>query len=186
MRRAELADIVHISGGVLSRAGSALLFAIALAATACGSSTSTNLTNPSNPRCQPSVTGSASAFGPSGGTGSVSIGVSRECSWTVTSSASWIAVTGQREGQGDATVGFQVSENADPLSRRGSIGVGEQQVQLSQDGAPCRFDVRGPHDLVSGDGGDVTVDVRAHSACSWTAASDAPWASRYRIALTSP
>jgi hypothetical protein len=67
-------------------------------------------------------------------------------------------------------------ENADPVSRRGSIAVSGQSVQIAQDPAPCRFSAS-PTELSAPAGGaDLAVNVRAHAACGWTAASSASWA----------
>ena len=119
---------------------------------------------------------SSTAFGPAGGTGTARVSVERECSWKAGTDASWIAITAGRDGQGDGTVNYRVLENSEPVSRRGSVTVGEQRVQLAQDAAPCRFGVS-PGSLSAGaEGGDFTVEVRTHAACAWTAASAASWA----------
>lgn len=144
----------------------------------CGSSTTTNLTAPSgtSARCQPTLQGSQTSFGPGGGTGTLTIGVERECSWSATSLASWVEITSSRQGQGDATVSFRVQPNAEPTGRRGGLAVGEQRLDLNQDAAPCRFDVSRQADSIGADGGQSRVEVSAHTVCRWTASSSVPWA----------
>ena len=145
----------------------------------CGSSTTTSVTAPTETttsRCQPTLRGSQTSFGPSGGTGTLTIGVERECAWTAASLASWIELTSSRQGQGDATVSFRVQPNGDPVVRRSGLSVGEQRLDLSQDAAPCQFGVSRPSDSIGADGGQSRVDVSAHSACRWTASSSTPWA----------
>ena len=102
--------------------------------------------------------------------------VERECDWTADPSASWIVVTAGKQGQGDGTVAYRVVENVDPVSRHGSIAVSGQSVQIAQEPAPCRFSVSPTQLNVPSSGADVSVDVRTHSACSWTASPSASWA----------
>jgi hypothetical protein len=158
-----------------------LLFALALTAaatSACGSSATTSVTAtaPTQTRCQPSLTISSSSFGADGGTGAVSIGVARECSWTATTQAAWIQITSSATGQGDGSVAFRVGANADPVTRNSTITVGDQSSRVTQGAAPCRFDVSGPAGAIAASGGQASIDVRTNAVCSWTAASNAPWA----------
>ena len=146
---------------------------------ACGSSTSTNVTAPSNAttaRCQANVSTPTSSYASAGGVGTLSITVERDCTWNATSQASWIALISSATGQGDGTVSYRVSANADPVSRIGSVVVGDQQVSIAQEAAPCRYDVGASADTVASQGGELTVTVHAHSACAWSAKSDVSWA----------
>ena len=167
----------------MSRRGLALpfvgfVFGIVLTA-ACGSTTETivNTTAPSSTRCQPALGSPSASYGPAGGTGSVSVSVERECEWTANPSAAWIVVTAGKQGQGDGTVTYRVTENADPLSRRGSIEVAGQTAQIAQEPAPCRFTVAPGELNAPPAGGDLSIGVRTHSACSWTAAGSTAWVS---------
>ena len=163
--------------GVATRLFATLLSASALAvAAACGSSTTTNVTAPSTTRCQPTISTPTATFPSAGGTGTATVGVSRECEWSASSNASWIAITAGSRGQGDGTITYRVDANADPVTRRGALSVGGSEAELSQDAAPCRYDVSAPAMPVSSDGGATAIAVRTHQACSWTAASADGWA----------
>ena len=81
------------------------------------------------------------------------------------------------QGQGDGTVSFRVAANADPVSRSGAVLVSDARVQLSQEAAPCSFNVSQPGVDPPATGGQLPVDVRTHPACSWTATTDAAWVS---------
>ena len=149
-----------------------------LAAGACGSSasTTTNLTGPSGTRCQASVANSGSSYGPAGGTGTLSVSVSRECTWTAVSGSPWVTITSSAEGQGDGTVTYRVAENGVPVPRQSSIGVGERLVEVAQQGAACQFDLSpSATDPLPAEGGLRTLDLRTHAVCDWTAASRVPW-----------
>lgn len=153
-----------------------LAIGVALTA-ACGTSTETivNTTSPSSTRCQPTLGSPSTAYGPAGGTGTVTVAVERECEWAADVSASWIVVTAGRQGQGDGTVAYRVVENVDPVSRRGAIAVSGQSVAITQEPAPCLFSVSPGQLNVPSNGADVSVAVRTHSACSWTASAGASW-----------
>jgi hypothetical protein len=148
-------------------------------AAGCGSSTSTSITTPSSvpARCQPSFDGAPRSFGAAGGNGTVSVAVSRECSWSAASAAPWVAITSGSEGQGDGTLAFRVDSNPDPLSRAGAITIGGERIDIAQQAAACRFDVIAPTDPLEAAGGTIRVDIRTHQVCDWTAASDSAWAS---------
>ena len=153
-------------------AGAALA---AVTAVACGSSAATNVTGPTAARCQPAITNSSPSFGPGGGTGEVKITVARECGWTATSQSPWVAITSGVEGQGDGTVTYRVTENADPIARKSAIAIGDQRADVAQDPAPCHYTISAPSDPLPGTGGAAVVDLRTHSACNWTASTDASW-----------
>lgn len=153
-----------------------LVLAGVAAATSCGSSTSTNVTNPTTPsRCQASVQGSPTSFGPSGGTGTVSVGVARECSWSAAATVPWIEITSNREGQGEGTISYRVAANAEPVTRTGGISVAERRVDVSQQAAPCSFQVTRTAESIGPDGGQIAVGVSTHSACGWSASTGVDW-----------
>lgn len=161
-----------------ARPFAALLLASVVLASSCGSTaeTTVNLTAPTAVRCQPALGAQSSSFESSGGTGTVAVTVARECSWTASVNAQWIVLTSGQEGQGDGTVAYRISENVDPTLRRGTITVAEQTVQVAQEPAPCRFTVAAGEVRAPAAGADLSVDVRTHSACTWTASASASWA----------
>ena len=157
-----------------------LLFVAAAAFLAgCGSSTSTNVTatSPTATRCQPALSGSASNFGPAGGTGQITVSVARECEWSAASQAAWLEITSPRAGQGDGTIAYRVTQNPDPLTRKAAITIGNQHMDVAQDAAPCVYSVSGPPDPIAASGGDSLIAVHTHSACTWNASADESWVS---------
>ena len=154
-----------------------MLAACSIAA-ACGdSSSATNVTGPSDARCQVSVANSTPSFGPAGGTGTIAVTVARECSWSVAAQSPWLAITSGGSGQGDGTVAYRVTENVDPVARQGSLSVEGRQVSIAQQAAPCRFDLSAnTGEALPAEGGQLMVDLRTHGACDWTAASEVAWA----------
>jgi hypothetical protein len=156
----------------------ALLFAILAAAAmslACGSSASTNVTGPTASRCQVSLANTSQSFAAPGGTGQVTVSVARECAWSSTTTANWIEFTTAKEGQGEGTIGYRVKANADPVARKTAITVADQHADVAQDPAPCEYDVSAPTAAMSGEGGDMVVEMRTHIACGWSVATGASW-----------
>ena len=143
----------------------------------CGSSSVSSVTSPSVvQRCQTTVSAPTPAFGPNGGTGTATVGAPRECPWTASTQAGWITIMPPGSGQGDGSVAFRVGENPDPIPRQGTLVVSDGSVELSQAAAPCAFTLGSNTDVVGAEGGTLSIDVRTNAACSWTASTDAPWA----------
>ena len=146
----------------------------------CGSwlactSSSQNVTGPSLSRCQATVAAEPARFGAGGGRGTLRVDINRECSWSATSADSWLQLGAEASGQGTATLAFTVTTNGDPSQRRGLIAIGEQQVAINQDAAPCIFSVPAA-DTVSSGGERRTLTVTANgSQCAWTARSETEW-----------
>jgi hypothetical protein len=151
--------------------------AIALSSTLLIRCTSveTSLVGPAGGKCQMSVAGAPVSFGPDGGSGSVSITTSRDCTWSIASEAGWVSVNGTQGGQGEGVVRYDVAPNTVPNPRTGSIAVGEQRVHLSQAAAPCRFELNRSHDSIGPGGGRLTVNVVTLTGCQWSAGSGAAW-----------
>jgi hypothetical protein len=153
------------------------LAAVALAL-GCGSSAVTSVTSPTvaDTRCQPSLDNGAMTFAAAGGTGTIAVSVARECAWSASSTANWIAITAGAIGQGDGTVAFRVSENSDPNTRRASISVGSQRADIGQAAAPCTYTVSSPPASFNPAGDRAVLDVRTQGGCAWQAQADADWA----------
>ena len=79
------------------------------------------------------------------------------CSWTATSSASWVVVN-TPSGSGETDVRFTVAENFSPLSRSATLTIGGQRFQITQAAAPeVRLD--GKVSAVSGSCPSLTFTV---------------------------
>jgi hypothetical protein len=99
----------------------------------CGSSSSVSVTAPSTQaRCALTATAGPVTMDANGGSGTVQVTVSRECSWTAKSSVDWIALSSSASGQGSAAVPYTVAPNAIVTTRRGQILVNDQHVDIQQ------------------------------------------------------
>jgi hypothetical protein len=158
------------------KAGSILALLLAVATTfACTSAeTSTSITSPDSDKCQIDVTNAPSAFEAGGGQGTVTITTSRDCAWSLSTSAGWVTA-GSATGQGEAAVTYSVAANTVPSERTATIAVSGHTVQLRQSAAPCRYDLRAGGALIGSAGGNLAVTIDTLTGCGWSASSDASW-----------
>src|SRR5262249_33319163 len=113
-----------------------------------------------------------------GGVGTVQVQASRSsCTWTASSGADWIAVTGAASGTGNGSVSYAVAVNAGG-DRSGTLTVAGSAVAITQSAVlpVCRFSIAPSSANVPADGGTTTVTVTASTPlCAWTATSNATW-----------
>ncbi|MEM9291666.1 MAG: Calx-beta domain-containing protein [Acidobacteriota bacterium] len=129
--------------------------------------------------CTYSVTG-GDAFGPEGGSGSVSVVPDHEdCIWIAASEEYWISLDGadadgviEATGAGDFT--YTVATHLETTARSGMIEVNGQPVAINQDGCSYALDPAGRSD-VSYSGAAGSTAVVTESVCPWTALSDDAW-----------
>ncbi len=117
---------------------------------------------------------SSSATVPSGGaSGSFDVRGGDGCSWTASSNAPWLTITGNASGTGNGTVRYSAQANSGP-QRTGTITVGSLSFTVTQEGA-CSYSLNSTSQNVGSGGGTLSVDVAAAGGCAWTATSNAPW-----------
>jgi len=143
----------------------------------CGNSAAVNVASPSSlTRCGVSVTGSSSPAPAEGGSGTLTVNAARECAWTARSEAAWISLS-STAGQGPGTVTYSFLPNPNSASRRGSVAVEDQRVEIAQEPAPCRYDVS-PSSVELGEAGAAAeLTIAAPGGCAWTVQSSDAWLS---------
>jgi len=142
---------------------------------ACSSSKTSVVGPTTDSKCQITAATSPVSFTATGGSGTLSITTSRDCTWTIATSTSWVSLNGDRSGQGEASIPFTVAVNPAAAARSGTIAVGSQTVEVRQAAAPCRYTLSRARDGIGPAGGTLSVDVTTLSGCSWTAASRTAW-----------
>jgi hypothetical protein len=155
--------------------GSLVAFALGAGAFGCTSSqTSTALTAPAIAKCQVQVGSPTTAFTADGGKGTLAVATTRDCTWSVSTNASWVAVA-STSGQGEASIPYTVAANPVPISRAAEIAVSDATLQLNQAAAPCRFTLSSTSGSVGPAAGQLTVQLSTLAGCAWSATTDAPW-----------
>jgi hypothetical protein len=143
--------------------------------TGCGSSSTTNVTGPSNARCAIAVDGPMPVIESAGGTGRLNISINRECTWSARSEVDWIAIS-PTSGQGDAHIDYSVAANPLAASRTGVVVVNDQRAELRQ-AAACLYTLAPRQQPAQSSGERLTVTVSAAASCAWTAVSQSSWIS---------
>jgi Putative binding domain, N-terminal/Viral BACON domain len=165
----------RVSAGLFSPAARhAFLLLLAVSIASCTSS-NTSVTAPTTQRCGVTVTNSVETVPASGGTGSLTVSATRDCTWAASNTAQWIVMTSATSGQGDGSIAYRVAANNAPATRRASIEVNTASAAILQEAAECRFTVTPAAPAVAAAGGNVAIQVQANAACPWTAATDAGW-----------
>jgi len=158
----------------VSAAAAAAAIVITLLASCTATQSSTSLSSPSAQKCQVRVSTSSSSFPDGGGSGTLSIDTTRDCSWSVISNAEWVSVA-TPSGQGGASVSYTVSANTVPQARVATLTVEGQTVQLSEQAAPCRFALSRSSDSIGSSGGALAVTIQTFAGCGWSTSSDSAW-----------
>lgn len=148
------------------------ILGLLLLATGCTSSSST-VTSPTSVRCAATLGVSPETMSASGGRGSVTIAIDRECTWDARSDSAWIALGSPASGQGEATLSYTAEANPLVSVRRGAVIVNDQRVEVVQAAAACTFSLSAAGGSVGAEGGVLSVTVTAPATCTWTAASEA-------------
>jgi hypothetical protein len=81
------------------------------------------------------LTLSSTVFPAIGGSGSITVSAPPTCSWTASTPADWIMLTGATYGQGDGMVNFTVSPTSSFRQRGGYITVQRQSSRIVQTGS---------------------------------------------------
>lgn len=147
---------------------------LAVAASGCGTDSSVT-TAPTQVKCQVTLATDASAIGPDGGAGSLTVTTTPECPWDATTATSWVSNLTPTSGQGNGTVAFRVAANPLPSARDADIVVNDNHLRVSQQPATCRYTLAPATLDVAAGGGVAAVSVAAMSGCAWTVTTDAPW-----------
>ncbi len=126
-----------------------------------------------NPNCIYSLGSAGQSFSASGGLGSFTVSTGPTCGWSPISSASWIMILPSRV-VGAGTVSYAVAANQGG-PRNGSISVGGQTYNISQQALSCTYSIAPPAAAFTATGGTARVAVSAPAGCAWTATSNAGW-----------
>jgi hypothetical protein len=110
-----------------------------------------------------------------GATATVEVTADSGCSWSASSTQSWVVITNGLSGTGNGTITYRVDPNATTANRSAQIRVGGATHTISQTASPCLFTLDPQNRTMPASGGLISFVVTGISGCSWTAASNAPW-----------
>jgi hypothetical protein len=123
--------------------------------------------------CSYAVQPMSHSVGAGGGSVTLSVQAGGGCSWSATSDASWITLTGARSGVGNGTVPLSIAATTGP-TRSGAVTIAGQRVTVTQS-AGCTFTISPENASLPSAGGTGRINVSGGSGCAWTASSSASW-----------
>ena len=144
------------------------------AVSGCGSTVATS-TGPSPVKCSVTLTPPASPVNSGGATATVGVTTQPECAWNASSEAGWITGLTPASGQGSAQLEIHVVANPAASTRQGDIVVNDVHARITQDAAPCQYDLSSTRQVVPSSGGSGSITVSATAGCAWSARTDETW-----------
>ncbi len=130
--------------------------------------------------CSYSLSATSASAVATASTSSVQVTAPAGCTWTASTTASWIGITSGATGNGNGTVGYTVSANSTRAARSGSIsvtGAGQTSpvaLTISQAAAPFSLNTTSVSAPTGASTGTITVTAGSSTA-TWTAASNVSW-----------
>ena len=146
-------------------------------ASACGGSSSTQVSAPTPPvtRCTVTLATTNPLMAFTAGSGTITISTSRDCTWQAQSSAVWLFFTSPTSGQGDATLAFSVQHNSVVAQRQAVVTVGDGRLEIRQAAAFCTYALSSSGRTFPASGGADRVAVDARDGCAWFGQASVPW-----------
>ena len=94
--------------------------------------------------CSYSLSPTTASYKTDGADGTFAVTTPSDCSWTATSSASWVTFVAADRGTGNGSVSYRVSRNPDTTDRTAAIGVADQTFSVRQSGdtGGCQYSGR--------------------------------------------
>jgi hypothetical protein len=132
--------------------------------------------SPTPPACTFTIAPTSQNVAATAGTGTVNVTTTAACAWTAISNAAWLTVTAGAAGTGNGTVGVNIAANTG-AARSGTITIAGQTFTVNQAAfvAPCTYSIAPTSQNVDAAASTTSVTVTTTAACSWTAASGAPF-----------
>lgn len=112
-----------------------------------------------------------------GDAASVSVTTTNTCTWTYSTTASWLSFTfgpSKQQGSGNGSFGWAADRNPSGNPRTGVITVADKTVTITQVGQTCSTSAVGNTSATVGvTGGTGVFQIKTN--CTWTAATTASW-----------
>jgi len=125
--------------------------------------------------CAPSLNPTSATLTSAGGAGpSVAVTIAPGCTWTASTTDSWLSITQGASGTGNGAVTFSAAANTGNV-RTGSLTIGGQAFPVTQAGSCATSINSSSQSLPATAGNGTAVAVSAAAGCAWTATTAASW-----------
>ncbi len=126
--------------------------------------------------CTYTIAPASQTFTSAAATGTVNVTTANTCTWTASTTDSWITITSGSTGTGNGTVSYSITANSGASQRTGTITIGGQTYTVIQNGSvPCTYTISPAALSFTSLAGTGVITVTAASGCSWTAATTDAW-----------
>ncbi len=122
--------------------------------------------------CSVAISPISASIAAAGGRGNISVDAADGCSWSASTSATWLTLA-PPAGTGDGTIVYTAAANPDPTPRSATILVAGQSFVLTQEAVPCTLAVSPLSASFPPAGGSGSIEIT--TACAWSAASNRNW-----------
>ena len=112
---------------------------------------------------------------------SISVVTGTQCTWTATSSDSWITLTSAGTVTGMGSVAFTVAVNTGGTPRTGTLTVAGKTVTVNQAANSCTYSVSPTSFSIGTLSTSRTLSVTTGTQCTWSATTTDTW-----ITVTNP
>ena len=127
------------------------------------------------PSCSFSINPISAAAGAGGGPGLVNVTTQPGCTWTASSNASFLSVTGGLPGNGSGPLNYSVAAATGTAPRSGTMTIAGQTFTVNQSG--CWYSLSPPTASAPVAGGSASVTLTTQPGCPWTALSNSAFLS---------
>ncbi|HVZ21671.1 MAG TPA: BACON domain-containing carbohydrate-binding protein, partial [Vicinamibacterales bacterium] len=130
--------------------------------------------------CTTSLDSLSASLSSAGGGGTVGVTTPSGCGYSTVLGPGWIHVTSGASGSASGTLLYSVDANSTTVGRSGSIVIGGQAFQITQEPLACSatLDTSGLGSPYGVAGGSGAIGITTNGPnCSWTASSDNGWLS---------
>jgi hypothetical protein len=128
------------------------------------------------PACTFTLDPQSRNFPANGGDQTVRVDTQPSCQWTPSGAPAWVTVNGGTT-TGPGSFSYSAQANSGASARNGSITVGAQSHQITQDAgtAACTYSVSATPQNFGAGGGGGSLTVTTQTGCAWTASAGASW-----------
>jgi hypothetical protein len=125
--------------------------------------------------CSYALSASKATVPADGGSGSVSLTAKAGCTWSASSSASWLTIESGGAGSGSGTITYVAAVNVTSSQRSGTISAGGRTLTVVQPGVSCTFALAPTSLIMASSESSGSLTMSAPLGCTWAASSNAPW-----------
>jgi hypothetical protein len=125
--------------------------------------------------CDIAISPGAVSANANASSGTVSVTAGAACSWSATSTASWLTVHTGASGVGNGSVAYSVAPNTTNAARTGTLSIGGRGFTVTQAAPTCAVVLSTTSVSLTAASAFRSFQVSTATGCAWTASSSVPW-----------